>query len=266
MNNKERKKLKKSLGEGVGMLNSLRNHVETSEKERKKLKKVLRIMHTKNEKKGANDGTSPRNGRTKIQALTTHYADDCHVPDPDKIENETTILKLRSHILEMEHEIRILEERIDEFEVSNPRGESISIDNNGGEHDSLQIRKLKEQLAEANNACEVANSMLDEVAEINKEMLIDLKQTEDEAAEALNELNALTMQFNRARAEIDDAKYVTTFAIQKLDRSENEDRGDYGDMEDLPLADCINQLDRRVQALVEGKITGTRGNNTNDGW
>lgn len=76
----------------------------------------------------------------------------------------------------------------------------------------LQIRKLKEQLAEANNACEVANSILDKVAEINKEMLNDLKQTEDEAAEDLNELNALTMQFDRARAEIDDAKYVTTFA------------------------------------------------------
>jgi len=39
----------------------------------------------------------------------------------------------------------------------------------------LQIRKLKEQLAEANNACEVANSILDKVAEINKEMLNDLK-------------------------------------------------------------------------------------------
>ena len=37
------------------------------------------------------------------------------------------------------------------------------------------------------------NSKLDKVVEINKEMLIDLKQTEDEAAEDLNELNALTM-------------------------------------------------------------------------
>jgi hypothetical protein len=253
MNNKERKKLKKSLSEGVGMLNSLRSHVETSEKERKKLKKVLRIIQSKNEQKDANDGTSPINSGTKIQALTSH-SDGGHIPDPDKIENETTILKLRSHIVEMEYEIHILEERIDEFEITNPRGESVSMDENGSKHDSLQIRKLKEELAEAKNACEVADSMLNEVAEINKEMLTDLKQTEDEAAESLNELNALTLQYNHAREEINDAKYVTTFAIQKLDGGNNNDQGIYGEMEDLPLADCINHLDRRVQALLEGQI------------
>jgi len=147
-----------------------------------------------------------------------------------------------------------LEERIDEFEITNPRGESVSMDENGSKHDSLQIRKLKEELAEAKNACEVADSMLNEVAEINKEMLTDLKQTEDEAAESLNELNALTLQYNHAREEINDAKYVTTFAIQKLDGGNNNDQGIYGEMEDLPLADCINHLDRRVQALLEGQI------------
>jgi hypothetical protein len=31
------------------------------------------------------------------------------------------------------------------------------MDENGSKHDSLQIRKLKEELAEAKNACDVAD-------------------------------------------------------------------------------------------------------------
>jgi len=276
VNNKERKKLKKSLSEAVGMLNALRSHVETSEKERKKLKKLLRTIHAKNEHKNQTHGSSPsptRNSHlgTKIQTLTPSLDE----PDPDKIENETTILNLKSHIIEMEHEIRTLEERIDGFELSRSRNDSTSAERKGGKnanaHETqyqpsleIQMQQLKKQLAEAQNAYESTNAMLDEVAEINKEMLDDLKQTEDEAAEAAHELDELRTRFNNARSEIDDAKYVATFAIQKLDGRGNEDPSVYSNMERLPLADCINQLDRRVQALVKGNFMG-RGD-TNDGW
>ena len=286
VNNKERKKLKKSLSEAVGMLNALRSHVETSEKERKKVKKLLRAIHAKNEHQHQNQthNSSPSPTRndnlgTKIQTLTLS-PDGAHIPDPDKIENETTILNLKSHIIEMEYEIRILEERIDEHELSRSRNDSTPANRKGGKnaHESqnqnqyqasleIQIQQLKKQLAEAQNAYDSTNAMLEEVAEINKEMLDDLKQTEDEAAEAAHDLDELRTRYNNAKSEIDDAKYVATFAIQKLDGRdgrENEDPDVYGKMEHLPLADCINQLDRRVQALVKDNFMG-RGD-TNDGW
>ena len=149
----------------------------------------------------------------------------------------------------MEHEIKILEERLDEVEVSNPRGESIGIDY-GGEPESSKIQKLREELAEAQSAYEVTKTMLGEVSDINKEMLNDLKQTEDEAAGTLDELNTLQRKYERARDEIDDAKYVAMFALKKLEGSENEDQKVYGDLEKLPLADCINRLERQINALV----------------
>ncbi len=77
-------------------------------------------------------------------------------------------------------------------------------------------------------------------------------------------MDELRTRYNNARSEIDDAKYVATFAIQKLDGRENEDPDVYVNMEHLPLADCINQLDRRVQALVKDNFMG-RGD-TNDDW
>ena len=281
VNNKERKKLKKSLSEAVGMLNALRSHVETSEKERKKVKKLLRSIHAKNEHQHQNQthSSSPSPTRignlgTKIQTLTLS-PDGAHIPDPDKIENETTILNLKSHIIEMEYEIRILEERIDEHELSRSRNNTTSADHKGGNntHENhnqyqasveIQIQQLKKQLVEAQNAYDSTSAMLEEVAEINKEMLDDLKQTENEAAETAHDLDELRTRYNNARSEIDDAKYVATFAIQKLDGRENEDPDVYVNMEHLPLADCINQLDRRVQALVKDNFMG-RGD-TNDDW
>lgn len=240
--NKERKKLKKSLTEAVGMLNALRKHVETSEKERKKLKRHLRNFVKNNQNievtKALNhDGFTNRNPSSS--------PDIEHVPDPDKIENETTILNLRSHIVEMEHEIRTLEDRINELEMANPRGEAFTIDT-GVVQESTEIKKLKEELAEAQNSHKVANDMLNEIAEINKDMLNDLKETEFEAAEAVNELNTLRKEYAHLMAEIDEAKYVTKGIIEKLYRYDNEESSDYTEIDRLPLVDCINHLQRQL--------------------
>eukprot|EP01083_Nonionella_stella_P050552 134450_1 len=82
MNSKERKKLKKHLEEAVGMLNSLRNHVETSEKERKKLKRHLRTtLYGQEELTQGSDGTSSMPPSSQL------INDIAHIPDPDQMEN-----------------------------------------------------------------------------------------------------------------------------------------------------------------------------------
>lgn len=244
---REMKKLKKSLNEAVGMLNSLRNVVQNSEKQRKKLKRHLRNLNARNDASLKSDKTSvtPESSQAHLQA-----DEFIHEPDPDQMENQTTILNLRSHIVEMEHEIKTLEERLDEVEVSNPPGESIDIDY-GDQSESVKVIKLRQELAEAKSAYEVTKTMLGEVSEINKEMLNDLKQTEDEAAEALEELNSLQRRYETAMDEIEDAKYVATFTMKKIDGEGNEDQRVYNDLQKLPLADCINRLERRISALVD---------------
>jgi len=278
MNSKERKTLRKSLNDAVGMLNALRSHVESSEKERKKLKKLLRA----NAKSGSNmkSGTTPSLPSSATQSSSQPEQEAVHVPDPDNMENTTTILYLKSHIVEMEHEILNLEERIEEIEANKPRGETIAIipNNGGAQNESLQLRKLKEQLAEAENAYAVTKQMLEEVSEINKEMLNDLRQTEDEAAEAVHELDIFRRKYALAKDEIDDAKYAATFALRKfesagnLDESSNidmdmDDSRVYGDMENLALTDCISQLERRVQSFMEQMARGgATATHDDDSW
>ena len=260
---KELKKLKKSLNEAVGMLNALRSHVENSEKERKKLKRHLKALYGKQDISFNSDGTNaaatpelPKSAGKKFQAAPPPGL--AHVPDPDKMENETTIQLLRSHIVEMEHEIRKLEERIDEFElsVSTPRStgtrKSISTDPGPGQaggQESKHIRKLKEDLAEAESAYDATKTMLDQVSEINKEMLSDLKETEDEAAETVHELEVLQRKYVQVRKEIMDSKRIATFTLKKLEGSERQDS------EDVPLTDCINRLKIRVIDLMESHTT-----------
>ena len=257
-NSKERKKLKKSLAEAVGMLNALRKHVESSEKERKKLKKHIRSLHTKNDVQNT-ENESPSLRMKKSPNVNSNFD-----PDPDKMENETTILNLKSVVVELEHEIRLLEERIDEFEVSNPNGETLRIDN-GDKDISKTVKSLQERLKEEQNAHKTTASMLDEVAEINKEMLNDLRQTEEEAAEAVNELDALRKKFNQLKADLEDSKYVASFLIQKLEGSSNNSADLYGDLDDLPLADCINRIDRLIQNYLATSFKTNR-NHASDGW
>lgn len=257
-NTKERKKLKKSLAEAVGMLNALRKHVESSEKERKKLKKHIRSLHTKNDVQNT-ENESPSLRMKKSPNVNSNFD-----PDPDKMENETTILNLKSVVVELEHEIRLLEERIDEFEVSNPNGETLRIDN-GDKDISKTVKSLQERLKEEQNAHKTTASMLDEVAEINKEMLNDLRQTEEEAAEAVNELDALRKKFNQLKADLEDSKYVASFLIQKLEGSSNNSADLYGDLDDLPLADCINRIDRLIQNYLATSFKTNR-NHASDGW
>jgi len=136
-----------------------------------------------------------------------------------------------------------------DVEVKNPQG--MSIEFQGDESESEKVHRLREELAEAQSAYEVTQTMLGEVSQINKEMLNDLKQTEDEAAETLEELNVLQKKYEHARDEIDDAKYVATFAIKKIEGSDgNEDPDVYGELEKRPLADCINQLEKLVRELM----------------
>ena len=65
--------------------------------------------------------------------------------------------------------------------------------------------------------------MLKKVSDINKELLKDLRQTEAEEAEALEELEILKVKLRLATEENDNAKYIASTALRKFgDLIDNE--------------------------------------------
>lgn len=193
---KSEKKLKQSLEEAVAMLNSLRTHVEVADKERKRIKKQLKKVLTQTE-----DDTS---------AMNTSAID---LPSQDAtFEDATTILHLKSHIVEMEHEIRTLEDRLAELETSSAPTESTR----KHPHANNEVQKLEDKIAELNTTYISTKSMLKKVSDINKELLKDLRQTESEEAEALEELEILKVKLRLATEENDNAKYIASTALRKF--------------------------------------------------
>jgi chromosome segregation ATPase len=198
----ERKMLKKSLAEAVEMLKALQDHVLTAEKERKKMKKQLRAVVSK--------GTSNNNADSNIPESSNKDFDI--ISHADQMESQSTILQLRSHIVALDHEICTLNDRIDELDAiktSNRKEHETSF-----RHEET-IKKLQAKLAETQNAYNVTKSMLEEVSEVNKELLNDLKETEKDEAATLEELDNLKDRLRAAHEEIDAINVVASSTLNK---------------------------------------------------
>jgi len=202
---KSEKKLKKSLEEAVNMLNALRYHVLAEEKERKKLKKQLMLS-------SRNDGKS-----TNMVSTASEVMEIMNTPDSDRRKDQGTILQLKSHIIAMEHQIRGLEERLMEMEAFHPTSNILP-------SDQEKIDKLEKELSKVKKAHGITKSMLDEVSEINKELLSDLKQTEIEAADVMEDLGILKGKLRISQEEIDNAKYVAATVLRKFDEIVDQER------------------------------------------
>jgi chromosome segregation ATPase len=253
INSKEKKKLKKSLEEAVVMLNSLRSHVETAEKERKKLKKQLRSLLLKKQEEGMNSSSI-------LEPNPTSF----HEPDPDEMANRSTILQLRSVVVEMEHQIRTLEERIQELENCNTQQRQLSLNIEDGHHNhenntnnnhSSQLPERHEELAELRGVYNSTKQKLDEITEINREMLMDLQQTEEQASETWQELVSTKLNLESVREEMENALSMACTVIRKLDMVGFAfDEGDYDSStleESIKLTDCMNRINRRLESLLD---------------
>jgi chromosome segregation ATPase len=228
---KERKKLKKSLADAVEMLNALQEHVLTAEKERKKMKKQLRSVVL--------------NCSADSKPSETNHSDAEQSSHADQMETQTTILQLKSHIVGLDHEIRILIDRIDELEESK---KTAKVPNN--DSSKVDIHRLQKELVEAQNALIVAKGMLGEVTEVNKELLSDLRATEIEEEETMKELEILKHKLNEAQKELSNVNLAASSALKKFDGlMANSDVGGTGRNDSI--IGLINRLERYSVALLD---------------
>merc|ERR1740124_1043188 len=244
---KGEKKLKKSLGDAVQMLNTLRNHVLVEERERKKWKRRLKSQFSSSRASG---DTSTTSSEPEVMS------------DSDRREDQVTIMQLKSHIVAMEHEITCLQDRVLDMEASHQKANTHGISNDQEE----RIGDLEERLRDAERAHEDARSMLAEVSEINKELLNDLKQTEAEGAEIMEDLEIVKGKLRISQEEIDNAKYVAAAAIRKFDELVDKERekgstvsggsgvksfGSVRSGGERTLTGYINKLSEHVNIVIE---------------
>merc|ERR1719148_348583 len=179
--------------------------------------------------------------------------------DSDRREDQVMILQLKSHIVAMEHQITCLQDRVRDMECFHPTSSGLP-------SDQEKICKLEEQLREAENAHEVTTPMLENVTEINKELLSDLKQTETEGVEILDELEIVKEKLRISEEEIDNAKYIAASAIRKFDELIDKERekgsavsgssgvrsfGSIRSSEPRTLTGYINKLNEHVNIVME---------------
>ena len=165
----------------------------------------------------------------------------------------------------MEHEIRTLEDRIAELEAMkmDPVAKT-----KGMSDDTSEIQRLEKRLQESERAYEITKTMLNDVSNVNKELLSDLKQTEIECGESLEECDMLKLKLRGALEEIDNAKYVATSSLRKLDEVINPN-GDSligsrrltltasGDKKSLP--ELIGNLETHIKSILSMSSESSRG-------
>ena len=194
--NKDRKKLKKSLSEAVKMLNALQEHVITAEKDRKKIKRQLRAV--------ISEGKLNQSTDSKI---TESKGGEALFDDRDQMENRSIILQLKSHIVALDHEIHNLTERIDELEAMNISKKNKKNNDKLNQDDKTQeITRLEQKLIESQKELDISKNMLNEVTQVNNELLADLRATEAEGAEVLEEMEVLRERLQVLKTEINHGR------------------------------------------------------------
>lgn len=220
-------------------------------RERKKLKKQLRTLLSKRQEQGTMSSLTSEPNPTSF-----------HEPDPDEMANRSTILQLRSVVVEMEHEIRTLEERIQELENSKARHRHVTATGdishdceNSSDNHLSQMRQWQEELEELQDVYNNTKHKLDEITEINREMLLDLQQTEEQASETWKELVTTKLNLDSAHEEIEKGMSLAYDVMRKLDElgfdftEVDYDRNSSD--ESFMLTDCINRIHQRVESLLE---------------
>jgi hypothetical protein len=117
------------------------------------------------------------------------------------------------------------------------------------------MREWQEELEELQYVYNNTKHKLDEITEINRKMLLDLQQTEEQASETWKELVTTKLNLDSAHEEIEKGMSLAYDVMRKLDElgfdftEVDYDRNSSD--ESFMLTDSINRIHQRVESLLE---------------
>ena len=182
--------LTKSLKQAVGLLRPLETHLETAEQEKRDLQKELKACKKKLAKLEA------ANSESRSHALSLPNEVEMHDRD------------LAGTVRELEQENGKLQHALEEV--------SQNLSFSGGENDRNQAR-LKESLVELNSRYEVTQNKLERAVVENHALIDALKHKESQERKLEAELRDLREDLMRSNHELENAKYIATSALVKVE-------------------------------------------------
>jgi chromosome segregation ATPase len=177
--------LTKSLKEALGLLKPLQSHLEIAEREKNELEKQLKASNKKLDQF--------EQEQSRSRALT--------VPDSDTE-------KLKNAISHLEEENDKLHHALEEV--------SQNLSMTGEENNRTQSR-LQESLVEVKSRYEVTQDKLEGALAENHALIDALKRKEHSEKELSEEVESLRERIRKSEQELENAKYIATSALMKVE-------------------------------------------------
>lgn len=180
--------LAKSLKQAVGLLRPLETHLETAEQEKRELRRELKTLKKRLAKLESVDSES------RSLALSL----------PNEVE---------MHDRELPGTARKLEQENHALEEVPQNSRALS---GGGQNDRNHLR-LKENLVELNSRYEVTQNKLERAVVENNALIDALKHKESDERKIEAELRDLREELMRSNHALENAKYIATSALVKVE-------------------------------------------------
>ena len=194
--------LRKRLKEAIDLLKPLKHHLQTAEKEKQDVYAKLIQAQIKIE---ALEKIS-----SQVQSISTSALISSEKYKKQSKYYEAAVKRLIEEKLE-------LEDSLENFE----RIQQASEINKTTDYDT--VSDLRDHLRQMIELYKATKSMLDEVTATNQNLLEDLKQSEDDEIETAEELEILRKKLIVTNQEMENAKYIATSALMKLDELTGND-------------------------------------------
>jgi chromosome segregation ATPase len=220
------KKLTVSLNEAVDLLKPLQTQIEKAEKDKKDLQIRLSEAQSTLEVRNLGHDIDYVTGRT------------------NKGEYEKTIDQLNQYVGELEAEVTKLEGKV-------------LVLNESSMKDDKRIRLLEAEITDLRGKYESTRIMLDDVTETNRSLLNDLRQSEAEELEVIEEFSEAQDMLRVAQEEIENAKFVASSLISKMDEINFRDNASSASARSTAsgkmrtLTACFHALEEQVRLAAE---------------
>jgi len=223
------KKLSFSLNEAVDLLKPLQSQIEKVERDKKELQNKLSEARTVMEDRDLGNDVDYTNSRIS------------------KGDYEKTINQLNQYVGELEAEVTKLEGKI-------------LLLNESSSKDDMRIRLLEKEIATLREEYEATKLMLKDVTATNRSLLNDLRQSEAEELEVIEEFSEAQDMLRAAQDEIENAKFIASSLITKMDEINFRDNASNASARSTAsgkmrtLTACFRALEDQVRIAAERNI------------
>jgi chromosome segregation ATPase len=220
------KKLSVSLNEAVNLLQPLQSQIEKVERDKKELQHKLSEARTVIEDRDLGHDLDYANSRNS------------------KGDYEKTINQLNQYVGELEAEVTKLEGKI-------------LVLNESSSKDDMRIRLLEKEITALRGEYESTKLMLEDVTATNRSLLNDLRQSEAEELEVIEEFSEAQDMLRSAQEEIENARFIASSLISKMDEINFRDNASSASARSTAsgkmrtLTACFRALEDQVRIAAE---------------